>query len=75
MSNLKPGEFYCFGRIVSPPQTSIHPRVYNGRTVSPKSNTAKKRSKPVDLSGIKRHCDAHPADVMAAKRKAAMASR
>ena len=39
--NLKPGEFRVFGHIVSPPQTSIHPRVVNGRTKHPKVNTAK----------------------------------
>ncbi len=35
------GSFYCFGKKVMPPQQSIHPRVRNGRTVFPKSNTAK----------------------------------
>jgi hypothetical protein len=35
------GSFYCYGMAVQPPQTSIHPRVRNGRTVFPKSNTAK----------------------------------
>jgi hypothetical protein len=40
-NGLKPGEFRCHGRIVSPPQTSIHPRVVKGRTVHAKVNTAK----------------------------------
>lgn len=38
---LKPGEFRMHGHVVSPPQTSIHPRVVRGRTVHPKVNTAK----------------------------------
>jgi hypothetical protein len=38
---LKPGEFRCWGKVVSPPQTSIHPRVVNGKTRYPKVNTAK----------------------------------
>lgn len=38
---LKPGEFRCFGKVVCPPQTSIHPRVVNGKTRWPKVNTAK----------------------------------
>lgn len=38
--------FKCFGKTVSPPQVSIHPRVVNGRTVHPKVNTCKaKRTK------------------------------
>lgn len=38
---LKSGEFRCFDKVVSPPQTSIHPRVVNGETRYPKVNTAK----------------------------------
>lgn len=38
----KPGEyFFQFGKKVVPPQTSIHPRVRNGRTVFKKVNTKK----------------------------------
>ena len=37
------GSFFMFGQNVKPPQTSIHPRVRNGRTVYPKSNTCKPR--------------------------------
>lgn len=42
---LKPGEFRMYGRVVSPPQISIHPRVRNGRTAHPKVNTAKAPAK------------------------------
>lgn len=31
--------FFCYGRKVSPPQTSTHPRVVNGRTVHLKVKT------------------------------------
>lgn len=34
--------FYAFGQKVTPPQSSIHPRVVNGRTAHPKVNTSKK---------------------------------
>lgn len=40
-SSLKAGEFMLYGNKVSPPQTSIHPRVVDGRTVHKKVNTAK----------------------------------
>ncbi len=42
---LQPGQFRCFGRVVSPPQTSIHPRVVNGRTIHPKKCTSAPRRK------------------------------
>jgi hypothetical protein len=34
-------KFKVYGREVTPPQVSIHPRVVNGRTVHEKVNTAK----------------------------------
>lgn len=40
-SELQPGQFKCYGKTVSPPQTSIHPRVVGGRTVHKKVNTCK----------------------------------
>jgi hypothetical protein len=43
-TSLKPvpgSHFYLFGQKVTPPQQSIHPRVRNGRTAYPKSNTCK----------------------------------
>lgn len=36
---MKP--FYMYGKLVTPPQVSIHPRVVNGKTSYPKVNTAK----------------------------------
>lgn len=39
-------DFYCYGKRIVPPQTSIHPRVVNGRTVHAKVNTAKAPRKP-----------------------------
>lgn len=44
-AGLKPGEFRCWGQVVAPPQTSIHPRVVNGKTRHPKVNTAKAPNK------------------------------
>lgn len=38
---VKAGEFICYGKVVKPPQQSIHPRVVNGRTVHKKVNTMK----------------------------------
>lgn len=35
------GSYLCNGKLVKPPQQSIHPRVRNGVTVFPKVNTAK----------------------------------
>jgi hypothetical protein len=40
-TDIKEGEFMCYGRVVAPPQRSIHPRVVRGVTVHPKVNTAK----------------------------------
>lgn len=40
MSNNTKPAFYCYGKPVHVPETSIHPRVQNGRTVFAKSNTA-----------------------------------
>lgn len=44
--DLKPGTFRCYGRMISPPQSSIHPRVSNGRTRYTKVNTSKARRTP-----------------------------
>lgn len=40
-SDIKPGQFLCYGRVYTPPQSSIHPRVVGGVTRHPKVNTAK----------------------------------
>lgn len=73
MSNLKPGEFYCHGRIVSPPQTSIHPRVHRGRATHPKVNTSDKPNPATRqrvIAAIERHLERHPADGMSRARVA-----
>lgn len=55
--------------------TSIHPRVENGRTRFPKSNSCGKPSparRARVIAAIQKHCDQHPRDAVQARRLAAM---
>lgn len=69
MEKLKPGEFYCFGRKVSPPQQGIHPRVRNARAAFAKVNTSAKPNPAIKqrtIAAITEHLERHPRDGMSA---------
>jgi hypothetical protein len=78
MAQANNGGFYCFGKLVMPPQTSIHPRVVGGVTRHPKVNTSAKPRRETTLraiAGIEAHLARFPDDNMSQAHLSALKAR